>query len=82
MKFKEGDVVKYVTNHYGDDRYNPRWGGSQGKIAGVISIVTEYGNYNVDWDNGHNNSSYIDEDLELIKPMKPIDVRKLNKKLI
>ena len=81
MKFKEGDVVKYITNYYGDDKYNPRWGGSQGKIAGVISIATEYG-YNVDWDNVHRHSSYTDEDLELIKPMEPIDVRKLNKKLI
>lgn len=72
-KFKVGDKVKYISNNHGDEKRNPLWGKSQGKIVGKITVIQVNGWYKVEWENGENNT-YEDNDLELVgkdKPEKP-----------
>ena len=66
MKYKKGDRVKYVSGNWGDKETNPLWGGECGKIAGTISSKTEF-SYRVEWENKLTNSSYTDDDLELVR---------------
>lgn len=63
--FKIGDKVKYVSDHYGDEITNPKWGGNYGNIAGKIDGGCD-NSWEIEWDNGEHNSGYEDDDLELI----------------
>ena len=55
IKFKEGDIVKYVSGAWGDTPENPLWGGKYGKIKGrVCGIDSNW--ILVEWDNVITNS--------------------------
>ena len=67
MKFKIGDIVKYVSGNHGDYDNNPLWGGKHGKVTGVIVEDKGKGvglSIKVNWDNDTHNS-YEENDLEL-----------------
>ena len=69
-KFKVGDKVKYTSNYWGEDKYNPLWNGKYGKVVGIL-IEIEYKNYYVNWNNGTHNS-YRENDLELVEGQKQL----------
>jgi len=64
MKFKVGDLVKYVSGNWGDATNNPLWGGKYGKIVGKVTDIRDYSlSIFVDWSTGKINS-YDAVDLE------------------
>ena len=69
-KFKIGDKVKYISNHYTDSQSNPKWGGNEGEVAGTITEEEAPNSWCIKWDNGEKNSGYKNTDLELINPPK------------
>ena len=71
-KLKVGDKVKYTSKTWGEDKYNPLWGGKYGKIAGIL-IEIEYENYYVNWNNGTRNS-YRKNDLELVEEQEQLNL--------
>jgi len=69
-EFKRGNIVKYMSGHFGDDEHNPLWNGKCGCIQGIIISmdIPHYGedcNIRVMWDNGNANT-YNVTDLEKI----------------
>uniref|UniRef100_A0A6M3JGI6 Uncharacterized protein n=1 Tax=viral metagenome TaxID=1070528 RepID=A0A6M3JGI6_9ZZZZ len=65
-KFKCGNRVKYVSRIYGDELFNPVWGGKYGKVGGTITyFCAESDTIIVHWDNRYKND-YCINDLELI----------------
>lgn len=76
MKFKEGDIVKYVSGSYHDCESNPLWGGKFGYIKGIIDVPN---GIRVLWDNGKHNG-YIEKDLEFVKITT--NTKKLNQEYI
>ena len=69
-KFKIGDKVKYTSNYWGEDRYNPLWDGKYGKVVGILMEI-ECGSYYVNWNNGTRNS-YRKNDLELVEEQEQL----------
>jgi len=67
--FKVRDRVIYTSGNFGDYIRNPVWGGECGEIIGTITGIDGV-YFNVDWDNGEDNS-YRREDIKLY--VKPFD---------
>jgi hypothetical protein len=69
-KFRHGDIVKYVSDQYGDSIWNPIWNGEYGRIKGTVHGNTPYRTTNVccitvTWKNGERNT-YSHDDLLLV----------------
>lgn len=71
MRFEKGDIVKLITYKWGDEPFEPVWGGDQGYIEGEVTGVDKNVDYpvNVDWDNGES-ETYAHEDLALVNGLK------------
>lgn len=71
---KLGDTVKLLPSTiFNDADSNPIWGGSEGKILGVVTLLDEDGDIevSVDWENGTNNSGYVlGRDLAIVRTKK------------
>jgi hypothetical protein len=67
--------VKYTSGNFGDHYQNPKWGGLEGKIWGVITRLNDQVPMplQVDWDNGGSNS-YHYNDLSCDEPILPDDI--------
>ena len=66
-KFKEGDRVKYISDHYKDCDCNPKWGGSQGNIGGTIK---SHLGIDIKWDNNTFNGGYTEDDLAFLDDIR------------
>ena len=77
--FRHEDVVKYTSEKYLDEKWNPLWGGIYGLVKGTVRgnplyRWTDDCCITVRWENGESNT-YAHEDLELVdkKVVKWID---------
>jgi len=70
--YKKGERVKLtIKDYYRDEKFNPLWGGKQGKVVGTVGHAG--GTYksvtgcflDVKWDNGEGNT-YRHVDLERV----------------
>jgi hypothetical protein len=68
VKYRVGSRVKLVSYKWSDRKSNPRWGGRYGNILGTITSINESGSwYCIEWDNGHSNDAYLDDDVSNYK---------------
>ena len=80
-KFKIGDIVKYVSNRFNDSSDNPLWEGNYGRVKGKIMDIESGNEYRIEWGNGITNCGYMDDDIELINPIKQFNKTKGMKNL-